>query len=342
VSKELSKEEQILKKYLKEKNVEESVKLLFELTVRSAKKREFIKAEALMQKISEVDPMALSEIFEAGEIILQEKNKAIDKNHLEVWPDLYKTMTIEERNALYFSLKKREYDAYRFVFNQGERNTNLYFVDRGNLSLICHIGGRDTLVKTLTQGDIVGEDTCFSNTVCTTSMITLSRATLYSLSRESMAKWEEMVPALHSKLCHYCQGLDRVHDLLEQKGLDRRIHKRLSVSGRGVMQVLDPSDNPVGRIYRVRLSDISAGGLAFFQRIAKRETAQLLLGRRMNMKIHHPVSTKELLNQTSTVVAVRPQPFEDYSVHIRFDHMLDEKTLQEIVDLSSAEIKGLQ
>ena len=81
MSKELSNEEQILKKYLKEKNVEDAVKLLFELTVRYAKKREFIKAESLMQKISEVDPMALSEVFEAGEIILQEKNKAIDKNH---------------------------------------------------------------------------------------------------------------------------------------------------------------------------------------------------------------------------------------------------------------------
>jgi hypothetical protein len=59
----------------------------------------------------------------------------------------------------------------------------------------------------------------------------------------------------------------------------------------------------------------------------------------MTMKIHHPVSGEVLLNQTSTVVAVRPQPFEDYSVHIRFDDVLDETALQEIVDLPLAEIQ---
>jgi len=234
-----------------------------------------------------------------------------------------------------------DYDPYQFVFKQGERNTNLYFVDRGNLSLICHIGGRDTLVKTLTKGNIVGEDTYFSNTVCTTSMITLSSSTLYALSRESMAKWGEMGPALDSKLSHYCRGLAGVHDMLEQKGLDRRVHKRFEVSGRGVMQVLDGSGNAVGRTYKVKLLDVSAGGLAFFQRITKRETAQLLLGRRMNMKISHPVSTQELLNQTTTVVALRRQPFEDYSIHIEFDDVLDDKALQEIVDLPLAEIRDL-
>ncbi|MBW1896983.1 MAG: hypothetical protein JRI47_07980 [Deltaproteobacteria bacterium] len=103
MSEELSKEERILKAYIKEQNIEDAVQLLFDLIVRYAKKRDFVKAEALMQKLSEVDPMALSEIFEAGEIILEEKSKAIDQKHLEVWSDLYNTMTIEERNALYFS-----------------------------------------------------------------------------------------------------------------------------------------------------------------------------------------------------------------------------------------------
>lgn len=336
MSEELSKKEKILKAYIKEKKVEEAVKLLSDLIVRYAKKKDFFKAEALMHKLLEVDPMALSQTFEAGEIIQEEKNRAIDQKHLELWSDLYNTMTIEERDALYFSLKKLEYDGYEFVFDQGEQNTNLYFVDRGNLSLICHVEGRDALVKTLTKGDIVGQDTCFSNTVCTTSMITHSSSTLYALSRESMEKWRETVPDLDSKLRDFCQRLDRVHDLLNQKGLDRRGHRRFKLSGRGVMQVLDSSGNPVGGTYKVRLSDISAGGLAYFQRITKRKTAQLLLGRRVNMKIHLRASSEELLNQTSTVVAVRRQLSEDYSIHIRFDETLDKKTLQEIVDLPLA------
>jgi CRP-like cAMP-binding protein len=267
----------------------------------------------------------------------KDDSTGIDLDHLDLWSDLFSTLTTEERDAFYFSLKQREYNAYDFVFSQGERNTNLYFVGKGSLSLICQIGGRDVLVKKLGPGDLVGEDTCFSNTVCTASMFTLSDSILYILSREAMAKWSETAPALDSKLSHYCGAEDKVRDLLNRKGLDRRVHERFKLSGKGVMQILDSAGKAAGRSYDVKLSDVSVGGLSVFYQIAKREAAQLLLGRKVKFKLYHPTSKDELLNRDSTVVAVRLQPFEDfsanlddYSIHTKFDAVLDGKTIKTI------------
>ena len=330
MAEDLSREERLVETYIQEKNREAAVKLLFDLIVRNARKRDFVKAESLREKLSEVDSMALSEIVRSAEIIQEEQSKAIDRRHLQIWSDLYGRLTIEERNALYFSLKEETYGADHFVFKQGQRNSKLYFIGEGNLSLIYHQAGSLVLLRAMKTGDIAGEDTCFSNTVCTTSLMTLSPAIVYALDRSALAKIGKVVPALESKLCHYCESLERVHDLLEKKGLDRRNQDRVRLAGRGVLQLLDLSGRPLGQAFKARLSDISPGGVSVLYRISKKETAQLLLGRQMNVKLYDPVGKKKLLDENGTVVAVRSQPFEAYSIHIKFDNALGRMKLEAI------------
>ena len=330
MSEDLSKQERLVDKYVQEKNSEAAVQLLFDLIVRYARKRDFVKAESLRERLSEVDSMALSEIVRAGEIIQEAQNRAIDRRHLQIWADLYSRLTTEERNALYFSLKEETYGPDQFVFKQGQHNSKLYFVGEGNLSLIYHQAGSLVLLRAMKTGDIAGEDTCFSNTVCTTSLTTLTPSIMYALDRAALARIGKLAPALESKLCHYCEGLERIHDLLGKKGLDRRNQDRARLAGRGVLQLLDASGRALGQAFKARLSDISPGGLSVFYRISRKETAQLLLGRQMNVKLYDPVGRKKLLDGNGTVVAVRSQPFEAYSIHIKFGSALDKMKLEAI------------
>jgi CRP-like cAMP-binding protein len=325
---DLSQQEKLVDQYVKQDNKEGAVKLLFDLIVTYAKKKDFAKAEVLREKLYEIDSMALNEIVRSGEIIEEEKSESIDQDHLVIWSKLYDTLSGEEANALYYAMKEAAYDVDETIFEQGERNSNLYFINQGQLKLVYSEGGGEVLLKTLSTGHIAGEDTFFFESVCTTSMITLSRVKLNFLEKDALSKWGDEFPGLESRLNDYCRKLKRVRDLLKAKNLDRRSQKRVNVSGKGMIQLLGASGKPLGRAFKGELSDISVGGLSYTIRISKKETARLLLGRKMNIKFVLPVQgSKQRIDKNGTAIGVRSYPFDDYSIHIKFDKLLDEKLL---------------
>jgi CRP-like cAMP-binding protein len=325
---DLSYQEELVDQYVKQGNNEGAVKLLFDLIVTYAKKKDFAKAEVLREKLYEVDSMALNEIVRSGEIIEEEKSESIDKDHLVIWSKLYDTLSDEQANALYYAMKKATYDIDETIFKQGERNSNLYFIDQGQLKLAYREEEREVLLKTLGTGHIAGEDTFFYESVCTTSLITLSRVKLNFLEKDALLNWRDEFPGLESRLQEYCLKFKKVRDLLKAKNLDRRSQKRVRLSGKGMIQLLGASGKPLGKAFKGELSDISIGGLSYIIRISKKENARLLLGRKMNIKFVLPLgSSKQKIDKNGTVIGVRSHPFDDYSIHIKFDQLLDEKLL---------------
>jgi hypothetical protein len=335
VVEELAHQEALVDQYVEENNTEAAVRLLFDIIVDHAKARDFAKAKTLWEKLSEVDPMALTEITKSGEIIEEEQRGAIDRNHMDVWSELYRTLTTEETNTLYYAMTEQAYGPDQIILKQGDRDTRLYFIDSGQLKVISSQGGMEILVDTLGPGSIVGVDTFFADTVCTTSLVTLSGVRMHVVDKNVLAAWHEECPSLEPKLHQHCLKFDTVDHLLKKKGLNRRSHKRVSISGKGIFQVLDIAGDPVGRAFRGKLSDISVGGLSFFLRISKK-ACRLLLGRSLNIKFALPQgASQETIDQNGTVVAVRSHPFEDYSVHIKLDRMLSERIVAELERLAN-------
>ena len=98
-------QEKLLKKYRKENKKAPAVKLLFELIARHARANHFSKADALREKLFEVDSMALPEIVKSAEIIESAKIAAIDQVHRHVWSDLYEKLTkYSQLTALFYGL----------------------------------------------------------------------------------------------------------------------------------------------------------------------------------------------------------------------------------------------
>jgi hypothetical protein len=94
--------EKLLEKYLKENKKALAVKLLFDLIAMHARAKHFSKADALREKLFEVDPMAVPEIVKAAEIIEIAKIAAIDLVHRHVWSHFYDGLTKEETIAFYY------------------------------------------------------------------------------------------------------------------------------------------------------------------------------------------------------------------------------------------------
>lgn len=298
-----------------------AVKCFADLVAQHARAKNFPKAEALRERLMAVDDMALTEIIKTAEIIEAEKSNAIDQDHVNAFKALYDGLTEEETNALYFAKKPLALEAGEVLYRQGDVNTRLFFILHGHLKLYFSREGKDNLIATLEQGAIAGQDSFFGSTLCTTSLAVQSRAELQVIERQNVAAWKESVPALEAKLQQFCHKLD-VGQLVTKKGLERRMCRRIKVEGQVVAQVLDASQQPMGKPFRGDMADISNTGLSFYIK-ATDKSARMLLGRSLHIKsVLEAGGKRQRIERTGVTVAVTPLFFGDFSIHIKFNRPL--------------------
>jgi CRP-like cAMP-binding protein len=333
---DLLKLEQLVDQQVQQNDEKAAVTTLHGLIVRYVKAKNFKKADSLRERLIEIAPLALTEIIRSAEIIEQEKKKGIAQDHLDVWADLYGSLTTEEGNALYYAMKEVSCYEEEPIYTQGERNTNLYFIRQGQLKMLYNAGGKEGVLKMLRPGDVVGEETFFADSVCTTTVVPLSRVKASYLEQHVLLEWKAKFPALESKLYGYCLKFEKADALLAKKGLDRRVEKRFRINGKAIIQILNVSGAPVGNPFKVGLSDLSATGISCLVRLAKREAGRLLLGRDMSLKLMI-VTGKDTrtISQNGTVVAVRSNPFDEHSLHIKFHKILENSLVSELARIGS-------
>lgn len=327
----LSRQLERVDQLVKQNHIEAAVNLLSDLIVKYVKQKDFASAEILKEKLFEVDPMALTEIIKSAEIIEQAKSESVDQDRLDIWRDLYETLSTEESRALFDAMKEGAYDADQTIVKQGEINPKLYFVNQGQLKIVYRQKDKEIFLKNLGPGDIAGQESFFSNTVCTTAIVTLSLVKLNVLGKEILTKWDGEFPALKSKLEKFCLGFEKIQDLLKKKGMDRRSQKRVKISGKALFQLLDASGDPIGNAFTGDLADISAGGLSFIIKTSKEKIGRTLLGRKLNVKFS--ILTGEFqqkIDKNVTVIGVHYRILNNYSIHMKFDAMLNKKIVEEI------------
>jgi CRP-like cAMP-binding protein len=317
----------LLEKYLQENQKELAVELLFGLIEKNAAHENFSQAEKLRAQLFEVDPMAVDRIVKSAEIIETAKIAAMDPVHLETWSSLYGRLTNEEKTAFYFGMKKGGYEAGQVIFQQGEMNSNLYLINAGRLKLFYHKDEDAILLKTIGVGDIAGEDTFFSNSTCTMSLMADSVARLNFLEKSILQKWQNEVPTLPGRLKDYCAGSPSINDWLQKKALERRAHRRFVVSGNAAIQITGKPDN---RAFKGDLADISASGLSLVMNTSS-QAADLLLGQNLSLKLAFDRALPELrIERGGRVVGIHHQMFNEYLVNVKWDKLLDNESMEKI------------
>jgi len=317
---DMIEKERLVNQYLEQGNKDAAIKLLFDFVLACAKQGRFEAAEAMRSRIFEIDSMALDEIIRSGEIIEEEKRQAIDSEHRRIWAKLYDSLSVEEANALYFAFKKAAYQAGEIIFKQGEWKPRLYFIDGGQAKIVYFQDDTEVYLKPVRTGQFSGEEAFFSPSICTTTMIAQSRIAAYYLDSDILGVWKTTSPVLESKLQSFVSGAEKISDLLKAKEKDRRRQRRITLGGRAEALLMDSSNNPAVRPFSMDLADISRGGACFVVGIRKRETAALLLGKRLWISYLHPLmGSSQSINQSGTVVGVHFHPFEDCTVNVKFD-----------------------
>ena len=300
---------------------EDALQLLYDMIVTEARAGNFDQAEALRDYLMEVDEMALNLIIKAAEAIEAEKTAAIDDGHLERWTGLYSKLTPEETNRLYHSLEEIECRAEEIVCRQGKPQTHLYFIESGSVDLSFHGPEQETPLARIEAGELFGHDTFFLISVNTLTGTAREDAVLKGLPRARLAGLETASPGLVSKLQDYCLRLKQPVSWLKAASLDRRRSQRISGHGKIEIQLVDKERKPVGNVFRADLIDCSRGGISFYVKLPRQETAEKLLHRRFRVRSREEVAPMEgKIDRIGVVRAVISDMDNDYSVHMRFEN----------------------
>ncbi len=328
---DLSQQEKLIDQYIRENNNTAAVAALYDLIVKYAKNKNFMKSESLRDKLIQLDSMALNEIVKSGEIIEEEKAKSLDQKHMQLWAKLYNKLTDQESNMLYYSMTEACYEKDKILFKQDQINNTLYFIDQGQLKMVYNKDGVEHPIKTLGPGDLAGRETFFSISLCSTTLITLSSIKARLLNADVFEKWSREIPSLGPKLLDHCLSLEKTSDLLTSRGFSRRVYKRVKVSVKANFQLLDSQDNPIGKSFSGELTDISVGGLAFDVKSSQKKTIQILLGRKVNVRFNLPESiSQHSVIQKGRIIGANYLLFNDYSVSVKFDSPLNQNLINEI------------
>ncbi len=330
--------EQLVQEYVKQNNKSEAVKVLFGLITKFAKEKNFQKAEEMRNWLFEVDPMALTEIVKSGDIIESEKSGAVSQEYIDIWANLYDKLTEEEANALFYSVRIDEYDLDQTIIKQGELNSRLYFVNRGQLKIVYEQEGNEFFLKMVGAGDVAGAETFFPITVSTISLITLSKVKIGYLEREQLKSLIEKYPTIEEKLLEFCSLGDGVDSLINKKGIERRQQERIDVKGKALVQLLDTMNQPMAKPFKGDLIDVSSGGIAFKINTTKRDTARLLLGRKLKMVVgivttENPVE----ISTNGTIIGAKEKNGGQFSIHMKFDDRVSDTKISTIRSIAVPE-----
>jgi CRP-like cAMP-binding protein len=327
-----AKNTSLINKYIENDENEKAVDLLYKLALQSAKKKDFVNAEAYRDRLYEVDSMALARIVEVNEVIEAEKRKALTPDIRRMWSPFFQGLTSEEAGSFFFALKEQHIEGDQVVLKQGHTNDRLYLVHQGNLKVVYQDKDKELLIQRLGSGDIFGEDTFFSVNVCTATIKTLSAVRMSYLERKTLENLTSALEFLESNLKKVCCSGATMFDMMHKRGIDRRSYRRINLQTKVTVQLLSSDAKTVmRRPLTAELWDISKIGLSFYFKSKNRDAVRRLVGRTLGVHFSLLIDDKHRdVNATGIVQGVDSHPMEEYSVHLRLNRNFSDRAIQTI------------
>jgi len=316
-------------------NSEERIKKVFEEIQDAAYKKDFQRAEALRERLMEQSPSALTEIIKSAEIIEEEKAAGIDSDHLAIWDELYSVLTQEEKNGLFYALKRVVVPPKKIILTHGAYNTRLFFIDSGKVTIIFPRKGKNTVLAQLGKGSLLGEYSFTSISLCSATAVSHTEVVLYYLENSATDDWPEKLPGLYDKIIDYCLKHGSLEEISRWKSLEKRNKPRYTVSGPLKGRLLNREGRKTETSLRGELSDISLEGCAFEIKLSKKEIARALLGRHLLLNFSFEIDGECFaFERIGKVVKVSFYMHNDYCMHVQFSKAIKKATLERIVNIN--------
>jgi len=283
-------------------------------------------AERLREKLIETYPMAISEAIGSAEMIETAMTAALDREHLELWSDLYDQLTDEERNCLYHSLQKYNLPEKRMLLKYGSLNNRLFFLEQGTVTVAVPQGkNKYQVLAQLGRGDVLGEYSFATIALCSATAVAKSPVQIRCLEGRIAESWEEKHPGLYDKILAFCQKYGRIDRISARQEQEQHNHPRYPMQGRVKATLLDKNGRPTKVLFNGDMEEISRSGTSFSIHCNQRSTVKKLLTRSFDLSFSCSTVGRELTFSTvGRVVRVSFLLYNDYLLHIGFHTYLPE------------------
>jgi CRP-like cAMP-binding protein len=320
-------------KLIQGKSEAEVIKAFYNGIVRYAGRKDFVRAEQLRESMMEIVPNAIAEIIKTGEIIENEKTGALDFEKIKPWAALFNKFTPAEAVAFYYLLKTTTAKAHHRIFQQGDCDDRLYFIESGKLKLSCYDKQikKNVVFANLAKGDICGVETFFPHTTHTTTLTVLEDAQINYLEKKSYQKLLAEHLSIDAKLIQYCENHQKKLNLQNADSLVRRAHPRFQATLSGKIQRIDQKGNLSDQISTITVADISMGGLCCMTRnLGVGEAANLHQSLVQVSFSYQKYDMVHEITKVAEVVSVRFLPYGESSIHLQFKKPMEEHRVHEI------------
>ena len=338
---EIRDPEALVAQYLTSGRPEKAFEMLYDLAVSCAKSKDFAASEAFRDRLYEIDSMALSKIVQVNEIIEEEKSKAITPDDRKLWSPLFEELSEIQANDFFIALSKETIESGTLILTQGHTNDRLFLLDQGQVGIFYSDPEKEFLIARMGSGDIFGDDTFFSVNVCTASVKALTRSHLRTIDKEAFEKLAVIHETMGSKLKKVCASRRSIFNRLRQKGIDRRSFRRINLNTKISFQLLSSgSPNAAQRSVKAELWDISKGGLSFYFQSKNPSAVQGLIGQSIGVRFELSMRGKiKPVALAGVVHGVQSHPFDEYSVHLKFNRQLGDTTIRAIEWIANSHLK---
>ncbi len=313
------------------KDTVQDAKTLLAEIANLARERKFPQAEALREQLMETDPTALSEIIQSADIIEKEKTAGLDPDHLVMWDGLYQELSEEETNCLFYSLKKIVVPPKKRILAHGGYNTRLYFVEKGTVTVFSQKNGKNRVIAQLGRGDLLGEYTFTTISVCSASVVSNTEVHLRYLESSATDEWHQEQPGLYEKLTRFCTQYGQVNVIEDRRKQEEQEMERHAVDGVVVAYPVTKEGKRSTAHFRGGLTEISTDGCCFEIKSSKKETVRALLAKNLFMELAFDRSGKDpAFSLTGRVERITFHLHNDYSVYVTFHKPLMAAELNKI------------
>ncbi len=307
----------------------QDVKQLFVEIEEAARKKDFVKAEELREKLIESDPTALTEIIRSAETIEKEKTLGLDLKHLAIWGNLYKGLDEEETNCLFYNLKKVVVPPKKRILAQGGYNTRLYFIENGTVSVVSQKGEKNTVVAQLGVGDMLGEYTFTMISLCSATVVSDNEVHLRYLENSATDRWHQDFPGLYEKLTSFCAEYGQINIIESRQNKEEEKLEIFQIEGKVVAHLINNKGEKTDTYFRGALTEIHTRGCCFEFKSSKRETARALLAKNLYLSLScKQEDEKPTFSVTGKITRVTFQLHNDYSAYVTFHRPISAEDLQ--------------
>jgi len=316
-----------------EKKQSQIIKRLLAKIKLAAETGDFRAAKMLRDKLMEIAPMAINEGIRSAELIENKMSAAIDKYHLEIWPELYDSLTIEERNCLFHSMKKYTLPEKQILLKYGSFNNRLFFLEKGKVTVgIPREENKFKVLAQLGRGDVLGEYTFATIALCSASAVTKTAVEVRCLEGQLAESWEEKHPGLYNKVLEFCKKYGRIDQISQRKEQENHTYPRYPVQGYVKAILLDKSGQKTKIKLNGELEEISRSGTSFSIHCNKISTVKLLLAKSFSLAFTCKIKGKEIsFSSIGRVIRVSFLLYNDYLLHIRFSSPLSKKLGEQLI-----------